>query len=96
MHNTITNPEQLRNELETIRKQGFAISTEELTEGMKSVAAPIRDYTGKIVSAVAVVGPMQRMTDHKIKQITKKVIEAGDEASVRLGYDERYFKHLRS
>ena len=96
MHNTITNPEQLRTELETIRKQGFAISTEELTEGMKSVAAPIRDYTGKIVSAVAVVGPMQRMTDHKIKQITKKVIEAGDEASVRLGYDERYFKHLRS
>lgn len=96
MNNTITNPEQLRNELDTIRKQGFAVSTEELTEGTRSVAAPIRDYTGKIVSAVNVVGPIQRMTDHKINKIAKKVMEAGNKASERLGYDERYFKHLRS
>ena len=96
MNNTLTNPEQLPSELETIRKQGFAISTEELTEGTRSVAAPIRDYTGQIVSAVAVVGPIQRMTDDKINQIAKKVMEAGNEASKRLGYDERYFKHLRS
>ena len=96
LENTITDPEHLRNELETIRKQGFAVSTEELTEGTRSVAAPIRDYTGKVVSAVAVVGPIQRMTDHKINQIAKKVMEAGNEASERLGYDERYFKHLRS
>ena len=96
MNNTLTNPDQLRNELETIRQQGFAVSTEELTEGTRSVAAPIRDYTGQIVSAVAVVGPIQRMTDDKVNQIAKKVMEAGNEASERLGYDERYFKHLRS
>ncbi|RDW20142.1 IclR family transcriptional regulator [Oceanobacillus arenosus] len=96
MHNTITDPEVLQHELETIQKQGYAVSTEELTEGTRSVAAPIRDYTGHVVSAITVVGPIQRMTNHKIDRIAKKVMEAGNEASERLGYDERYFKRLRS
>lgn len=93
--NTITNPDELRKELEKVRQQGFAVSTEELTEGTRSIAAPIRDYTGKVVCAITVVGPIQRMTDHKMMGIAKKVIEAANEASERLGYDERYFKRMR-
>lgn len=95
MRNTITDPDMLRKELEMVRKQGYAVSTEELTEGTRSVAAPIRDYTGNVVCAITVVGPVQRMTDDKIKKIAKHVMEAADEASERLGYDQRYFKKLR-
>lgn len=91
--NTITDPDQLREELATIRNQGYAVSTEELTEGIRSVAAPIRDYTGKVVSAITVVGPMQRMNDRKISNIAKKVILAGKEASERMGYDERFLRN---
>ncbi|WP_067726833.1 IclR family transcriptional regulator [Oceanobacillus damuensis] len=89
--NTITDPKRLWEELSIIREQGYADSTEELTEGTKSVAAPIRDYTGKVVSAVNVVGPIQRMKEHKLPHIAKKVMEAGKDASARLGYDARYF-----
>lgn len=92
--NTITNPDELRRELETIRKQGYAVSTQELTVGTRSVAAPIRDYTGNVVSAITVVGPIQRMKDSKIPEIAKKVMYAGREASERLGYDERYFRNF--
>lgn len=88
--NSITDPDQLRSELEKIRENKYAVSTEELTAGTKSVAAPIRDYTGKVVSAVTVVGPIQRMKDYKIRDISNKVIEAGNEASKRLGFDERF------
>ncbi|RKQ32655.1 IclR family transcriptional regulator [Oceanobacillus halophilus] len=96
MPNSITDPFELRNELGTIRKQGYAVSTEELTEGTRSVAAPIRDYTGTVVSAITVVGPIQRMKNHKIRDIAKKVMEAGKDASERLGYDERYFRRMKS
>ncbi|MFC3040493.1 IclR family transcriptional regulator [Virgibacillus xinjiangensis] len=92
--NSITDPVELREELQTIREKKYAISTEELTEGTKSVAAPIKDHTGKVVSAITVVGPIQRMKDYKISDIAKKVIEAGIEASERLGYDERYFRRM--
>ncbi|MFC2949836.1 IclR family transcriptional regulator [Virgibacillus sediminis] len=92
--NSITDPEELRKELKRIREQQYAVSTEELTEGTKSVAAPIKDHTGKVVSAITVVGPIQRMKDYKISDIAKKVIDAGKEASERLGYDDRYFRRL--
>lgn len=88
---SITDPDKLRNELETIRKLGYAICTEELTEGTRSVSAPVRDYTGKVVAAINVVGPIQRMKDYKVPDIAKKVINAGNEASERLGYDKRFF-----
>ncbi|WP_085992692.1 IclR family transcriptional regulator [Oceanobacillus senegalensis] len=88
--NSITNPDELRNELEVIRQKGYSVSTEELTIGTRSVAAPIRDHTGKVVSAITVVGPIQRMKDYKIPEIGRKVIEAGKDASERLGYDERF------
>lgn len=87
---SITDPDNLRAEMENIRKMGYAISTEELTEGTRSVAAPIRDYTGRVVCAINVVGPLQRMKDYRIPDIAKKVINAGLEASERLGYDRRY------
>jgi len=87
---SITDPEKLRNELEVIRNRGYAISSEELTEGTRSVAAPVRDYTGKVVAAINVVGPIQRMMDYKIPDIAKKVINSGKEASERMGYDKRF------
>ncbi|RLL45094.1 IclR family transcriptional regulator [Oceanobacillus piezotolerans] len=90
---SITDPDKLRLELKSIREKGYAVSTEELTEGTRSVAAPIRDFTGKVVSAITVVGPIQRMKDYKIKEIAKKVMDAGKEASERLGYDSRYYKN---
>ncbi|MFJ7826977.1 IclR family transcriptional regulator [Psychrobacillus sp. NPDC096623] len=89
--NSITDPEKLRNELKLIRERGYAISTEELTEGTRSISAPIRDYTGKVVSAINVVGPIQRMKDYKVPDIAKKVMSAAEEASERMGYDKRFF-----
>lgn len=87
---TITDPDKLRKELESICKRGYAVSTSELTEGTRSVSAPIRDFTGKVVSAINVVGPIERMKDYKIPDIAKKVMKAGEEASQRMGYDKRF------
>lgn len=92
--NSITDPDTLRSELENIRKQGYAVSTQELTIGTRSIAAPIRDYTGKVVSAITIVGPIQRMKNSKIKEFASKVMEAAKDASERMGYDERYFRRL--
>lgn len=88
--NSISEPEKLLEELRVIRERGYAISTEELTEGTRSVAAPIKDYTGKVVASINVVGPIQRMKDYKIPEIARKVMRAGEEASERMGYDKRF------
>lgn len=67
--NTITNKEELINELEEIRKKGFAIDEEENETGIICVAAPIFDYNDNIVAAISISGPANRMTNNKIIKI---------------------------
>ena len=51
---TITEPSQLRRELSRIREQGWALNDQELEEGLRSLAAPIRDSEGRVIAAVNV------------------------------------------
>jgi IclR family pca regulon transcriptional regulator len=51
---TITSPGLLRDELRRVRRQGYAIVDQELEEGLRSVAAPVRDRDGEVVAAVKI------------------------------------------
>jgi IclR family transcriptional regulator, pca regulon regulatory protein len=51
---TITSPAALRRELGKIRTQGWALVDQELEEGLRSIAAPIRDAYGQVVAAINV------------------------------------------
>lgn len=86
--NTITDPDDLLIKLKTIKEQGYAISIEEIREGVASIAAPIRDYTGKVVYAISVIGPIHRMNPCNPSLISK-VKSAAEDISDRLGYWKR-------
>lgn len=59
---TITEPDLLRAELETVREQGFAMANEELVSGTISVAACLRTTTdARPIAAVSISGPSLRM-----------------------------------
>jgi uracil phosphoribosyltransferase len=51
---TITTESGLRQELRKIRARGWALIDQELEEGLRSLAAPIRDSDGTVVAAVNV------------------------------------------
>ena len=51
---TITKPGGLRQELRKIKARGWALVDQELEEGLRSLAAPIRDADGTVVAAVNV------------------------------------------
>jgi IclR family pca regulon transcriptional regulator len=57
---TITDAECLRAELMQVREQGWAIVDEELEEGLRSIAAPIRDAHGQVIAAANVSAPTRR------------------------------------
>ncbi|HEV7849362.1 MAG TPA: IclR family transcriptional regulator [Mycetocola sp.] len=52
---TVTSPGELRKRLAGIRAHGVAVMSEEMTAGSSSLAAPIRDRTGRVVAAVSIV-----------------------------------------
>ncbi|WP_216589731.1 IclR family transcriptional regulator domain-containing protein [Streptomyces brasiliscabiei] len=49
---TLTSADRLRAELRRVRRQGYALVDQELEEGLRSVAAPVRDRDGEVVAAV--------------------------------------------
>jgi DNA-binding IclR family transcriptional regulator len=57
---TIVEPEELRERLREVRRDGFAWVREEFDEGISSVAAPIADASGEVVAAVHLHGPSYR------------------------------------
>jgi IclR family pca regulon transcriptional regulator len=51
---TVPTVAALRAELRKVRAQGYAIVDQELEDGLRAIAAPIRDRTGTVVGAVNV------------------------------------------
>ena len=84
--NTVTDPERLLSDLEEIKANGYAYCVEEFQDSVSAIAAPVYDYKGKVIAAVAVVGPKQRIQQHKVQGIAKNTIHAALEISERLGY----------
>jgi DNA-binding IclR family transcriptional regulator len=79
--NTITGMAQLLEELESVRKQGYAVDNEEYYEGVRCVAAPVRS-SSKIVAAVSVTGSIFTMTLERInKEIIRRVKDAAGRVS---------------
>ncbi|MHC3474321.1 IclR family transcriptional regulator domain-containing protein [Streptomyces sp. 7R007] len=59
---TITDPAAFTATLNRIRAQGYALVDEELEEGLRSIAVPLRDRTGRTVAAVNVATHASRRT----------------------------------
>lgn len=64
--NTITDPDDLRNELKRVRERGFALDREEHFTGLHCIAAPVFDSAGEAVAAISVSGLAARMTNDRI------------------------------
>ena len=66
---TLTDRAALRREIERARHQGFAIVDQELEEGLRSVAVPIRDPAGEVVSAINLSTHASRSSVETIEQV---------------------------
>jgi IclR family pca regulon transcriptional regulator len=59
---TVTDPAALAATLDRVREAGYALVDGELEEGLRSIAAPVRDRTGAVVAAVNVAMHSSRRT----------------------------------
>jgi len=82
---TITSVRKFQQELDQIRRRGFAENRHESEVGVVSIAAPIRDAAAITIAAISVAGPAERM-DPRRAEITQAVLLAAGSVSRRLGY----------
>jgi DNA-binding IclR family transcriptional regulator len=84
--NTITDPDELRRELNQARRQGYAVAQEELEEGLNVIAAPFRDHTGRVVGAISLSGPSSRLEPDMFPQIAARLTATAQTISQNLGF----------
>lgn len=84
---TITEPKRLRLELDRIKEQGFAESDGETIVGSYSVAAPIFSRAGRIVAALSVSAPRQRIDKTTRETMIALIVEAAQEITNRVAAD---------
>lgn len=82
---TITDPHQLRAELDRIRVLGWSISFEETNIGAWGVAAPIRSQAGSLIAVVGVAAPAARYSEAAAGRFTQRVLAAAADAAAILG-----------
>ncbi|MDD3998468.1 MAG: IclR family transcriptional regulator [Sphaerochaetaceae bacterium] len=83
---TITNLKELKKEIETIRKRGYAFDDEECEVGVRCIAVPIRDYTGKVIAAISLSASTSRMNHELEQQIIGFLLDVEKRASGELGW----------
>lgn len=63
---TITDHEELFNDLEKVRSQGFATNFQESIDGIHGVAVPILDTDGSVLGGISLAGPSERLKEEKM------------------------------
>jgi DNA-binding IclR family transcriptional regulator len=85
---TITDPGRFLLEVERTRERGFALDDEENEMGVRCVAAPICDHAGRVVAAISVSVPIQRIPMSEVPRYGRKVSETARAISRKLGHKQ--------
>lgn len=83
---TIVEAKALRRELALVKAQGHAVDDEESEIGLRAIAAPIRNYSGDVVAAISIAGPVHRMTKKALLSWLRELVDAAEAVSQRLGW----------
>ena len=87
---TITDKEALLAELDTVRRQGYALDNEECEIGHRCCSVPLYDYTGTVAAAISAFDSTERLTDEYIRDTLLEGLRAlAAEISFRMGYSAR-------
>jgi IclR family KDG regulon transcriptional repressor len=83
---SITDPFEFRERLSVVKKQGYVIEEGEAIDGVSGIAAPVRDFDGKVVAAVGVGFISSSVEDKNIRGTLLEVRKTALLISRELGY----------
>src|SRR5207245_11025080 len=59
---TIPSVPRLEQELVKVQAQGYAFDDEEFTQGIRCLASPVRNFSGRVVAALGISAPVWRVS----------------------------------
>lgn len=82
---TVTDRLKLYEEFAHVRSDGYAVDDEGVEYGLYCLAVPVYNFTGAVIAAISVSGPIKRITENRAT-IIDELKAVGATISRRLGY----------
>lgn len=79
--NTLVTKDELKNEIELIKKSGYALDNEEVEKDLICVAAPVFGKKRKFIGVIAISGPVNRINSEYFDSMKKSVPEVANQIS---------------
>ena len=82
---TVVSRAALDDQLERVRRDGFATTADELEAGLSAIAVPVRGPAGDVIAALSVSGPTLRLTHARVAELTPILVQEAQTLEQRLG-----------
>ncbi|MGB8184107.1 MAG: IclR family transcriptional regulator [Pseudolabrys sp.] len=82
---TITSPQRLRRELQDVRRTGIAFDDGEFNNEVRCAAMPVYDFSGQVVGAIGISGPVWRLSIQALQSKARDLSEAAKQLSEAFG-----------
>ena len=79
----VLSKDEMRARIERVKQRGFAVGRNERTAGVASIAAPVLGPDGETIAAVVVTGPVSRLSEDRVAELSIEVRRAAGEISRR-------------
>lgn len=83
---TMTDPDVLATELETVRRRGWASAVAEWERGINALAVPVRGSDGEVVAALSTTAPSFRLPESHFAEVAEILAEEAARLEARLGF----------
>jgi IclR family pca regulon transcriptional regulator len=88
---TVTDTARLRRLLDQVRTDGFVITDQELEEGLRSTAVPIRDANGNVIAAINLSAQATRVSSAQMRdELLPHLLETARRSELDLRTTDRY------
>ncbi len=85
---SIVEVDKLRQEIEEVRRAGLAFDDGEFDAELRCVAVPVKDFTGQVIGAIGISGPVWRLSIQALQSRAKLVQAAAARLSAEFGARE--------
>ncbi|MEH7245446.1 IclR family transcriptional regulator [Neobacillus niacini] len=83
---TMTDMNEIKKHLVSVREIGYAVDDEEIELGLKCIAAPIFNHKGNVIASISCAAPKMRLDEEMLPKVIAGIKRAAAEISKSLGY----------
>ena len=83
---TVTEKEQLLEELAETRRRGYAVDREEAVQGVGCIGAPVFQRDGQAAGSISISGSASRILGDKMAEYTEELLRTAAEVSRYMGH----------